>query len=167
MHTQPLFAVFFGSFVLAACSSSSDASTANGDGGGGTGAGDTYAADRTLCVDTINQYRATIGLPAYTEWTDGESCADGEAKSDSSTGKAHGAFGTCNENAQDECPGWPGSDVATSLKGCLQQMWNEGPGTDFSTHGHYINMSSKQYSQVACGFFVTTDGSLWAVQNFK
>ena len=151
----------------AACSSSSDASSASGDGGNGTGGGDPYAADRKLCVDTINQYRATLGLPAYTEWTDEEACADGEAKSDSSTGKAHGAFGTCNESAQDECPGWPGNDIPGSLKGCLQQMWNEGPGTDFSTHGHYINMSSKTYTQAACGFYVTPDGSLWAVQNFK
>ena len=152
--------------LVAACSSSSD-STSTADGGSGTGAGDPYAADRKLCVDTINQYRATLGLPGYTEWSDEESCADGEAKSDSASGQAHGAFGTCNENAQDECPGWPGNDIAGSLKGCLQQMWNEGPGTDFSTHGHYINMSSSKYTQAACGFFVTPDGSLWAVQNFK
>lgn len=170
------YALFAMALALAACSSGDDSTSAAGGDGGtggsgsdgqGTGPGDTNAANRKLCVDTINQYRATLSLPAYTEWNDGESCADGEAESDSKSGKAHGAFGTCKESAQDECPGWPGNDIAGSIKGCLQQMWNEGPGSDFATHGHYINMSSSKYSQAACGFYVTTDGKLWAVQNFK
>ena len=50
---------------------------------------------------------------------------------------------------------------------CLQMMWNEGPGTDFATHGHYINMSSTSYTMFACGFFTLKNGSVWAVQNFK
>lgn len=177
--------------VLAACSSSSTdpsgtgtgddggagtgpgaGAGTGGDGGGGgngqgTGAGDTYAASRSLCVDTINQYRATLGLPGYTEWNDQESCADGEAQSDSASGKAHGAFGSCKESAQDECPGWPSADIGESIKGCLKQMWAEGPGSDFSAHGHYLNMSNKGYTHAACGFYVTADGKLWAVQNFK
>ena len=44
---------------------------------------------------------------------------------------------------------------------------DEGPGTDFSTHGHYINMSSTKYSAVACGFYQTPGGKFWAVQDFK
>ena len=46
-------------------------------------------------------------------------------------------------------------------------MWNEGPGSDFNTHGHYINMSSTMYKQVACGFYTTAAGKIWAVQDFK
>ena len=47
-------------------------------------------------------------------------------------------------------------------------MWAEGPGTDFSAHGHYINMSSTDYTQVACGYYTTSDGkTVWAVQDFK
>jgi hypothetical protein len=46
-------------------------------------------------------------------------------------------------------------------------MWNEGPGEDFSKHGHYINMSSTKYTKVACGFWTTPKGSVWAVQNFR
>jgi hypothetical protein len=152
--------------VLAACSSSSSDATST-DGGGGGGGGGPNAEATSTCVTAINNYRATLSLPAYTEWTDGETCASGEAQSDSASGKAHGAFGTCSESAQDECPGWPGDDLDTSITGCLKQMWAEGPGTDFSTHGHYINMSSSKYTQVACGFFVTSSGDLWAVQNFK
>ena len=161
--------------VLAACSSSSsDSGTGNGGGSGGgggngqgTGAGDTYASSRSLCVDTINSYRATLGLPNYAEWNDEEACADTEAKSDSESGKAHGALGTCKEMAQDECPGWPGDDIDQSIKDCLKMMWAEGPGDDFSAHGHYLNMSNKDYTSAACGFYVTPDGKLWAVQNFK
>lgn len=46
-------------------------------------------------------------------------------------------------------------------------MWNEGPGSDFQTHGHYINMASTQYTKVACGFAVMPNGSVWAVQDFQ
>ncbi|MFO0661228.1 MAG: hypothetical protein U0165_15555 [Polyangiaceae bacterium] len=53
------------------------------------------------------------------------------------------------------------------MDGCLQMMWDEGPGSDFSQHGHYINMSSTSYTMAACGFYTGSDGSTWAVQNFK
>ncbi|MCB9704149.1 MAG: hypothetical protein H6711_19830 [Myxococcales bacterium] len=133
--------------------------------GGTTGGGDGSLAQ--LCVDTINEYRASLGLPAYQRWTDGEACADGEAESDSKTNTPHGAFPSCGEFAQNECPGWPSSDPEGSLLGCLDLMWSEGPGADFAKHGHYINMSSEMYTKVACGFYTTASGDLWAVQNFK
>jgi hypothetical protein len=44
-------------------------------------------------------------------------------------------------------------------------MWAEGPGSDFETHGHYINMSSTMYSEVECGFNDTSDW--WGVQDFQ
>ena len=40
-------------------------------------------------------------------------------------------------------------------------------GSDISTHGHYINMSSTQYTQVACGFYTLSDGQVWATQDFQ
>jgi len=52
------------------------------------------------------------------------------------------------------------------ITGCLDAMWKEGPG-DFAGHGHYINMSSDRYTLVACGFFTTSDGRMWSVQDFK
>ncbi len=118
-----------------------------------------------LCVDAINGYRASIGLPPYARWTANETCVDGQGLSDSQTGVPHSAFGQCSEWAQNECPGWPGT--ATSVIGsCLQVMWNEGPGP-FSTHGHYINMSNPAYTKVACGFAVLPNGTVWAVQDFQ
>jgi hypothetical protein len=90
---------------------------------------------------------------------------DGEAAKDAAAKKAHSTFGSCSESAQNECPGWPGSN-ATVLDGCLLSMWKEGPGADFQAHGHYINMASTTYTKVACGFHRLPDGSVWAIQNF-
>ncbi|AGP40730.1 CAP domain-containing protein [Sorangium cellulosum] len=119
-----------------------------------------------LCVDTINQHRATLGLPPLARWTEAESCSDEESESDGNTGQAHGAFGACDERAQNECPGWNGPPESMIVP-CLQAMWDEGPGEDFNKHGHYINMSSTAYTKVACGFHTFPDGSVWAVQNFR
>lgn len=126
---------------------------------------DPWEAARQICVDTINMYRATIGLPPYERWFDAETCSDGEAQSDGQTGTPHGAFGMCDEFAQNECPGWP-APAEQSLPGCLAQMWAEGPGEDFNMHGHYLNMASESYSRVACGF-AEGQGGLWMVQNFQ
>jgi hypothetical protein len=46
-------------------------------------------------------------------------------------------------------------------------MWAEGPGPFDQGHGHYDNMSSTQYTAVACGFYTQPDGSVWATQDFK
>ncbi len=127
--------------------------------------GDPDEAATKLCFDTINMYRGTLGLPPYQRWTDAETCSDGEAQSDGQSGTPHGAFGMCGEFAQNECPGWPGPPEAM-IEGCLAQMWAEGPGDDFQMHGHYINMSSEAYTEVACGFAIV-NGEVWAVQNFR
>jgi Cysteine-rich secretory protein family len=156
-----------------------------GGGGGGAGAGgagaggsgSSNAATSTsgssgstdpaqICVDHINTLRATLKLPPYARWSSGEACAGMEAQKDEASNSPHSAFGTCGEHAQDECPGWPGPP-SQMITQCLDQMWAEGPGTDFSTHGHYINMSSTSYTEVACGYYTLPDGSVWAAQNFK
>lgn len=118
------------------------------------------------CVDVINTYRATLSLPPYARWNKAEPCVDGQAQADSETGIAHSAFGVCEEWAQNVCPGWSGT-YADVLDGCLAMMWAEGPGEPFSEHGHYINMSSTDYTEVACGFYTTPDGAIWEVQDFR
>jgi hypothetical protein len=144
-----------------ACGSSHDGGASSD---GGDDSPDSSAAQ--LCVDTINQYRATLGLPAYTRWNAEESCAGTEAQKDSASGVAHSAFPSCGESAQDECPGWPGPP-STMITSCLAMMWAEGPGPFDDGHGHYDNMSNSSYTQVACGFYVLADGSVWATQDFK
>ena len=128
--------------------------------------GDPYASARVTCVDEINKYRATEGKPPYAGWSSAFSCVDGEAKADSISGVAHSAFGKCGEFAQNECPGWAGPPDSLIVD-CLKSMWAEGPGTPFSAHGHYINMSSTSYTSVACGFYKTASGNYWAAQDFK
>lgn len=130
-----------------------------------TAADDPDEAATQLCVDTINMYRATVGLAPLERWRDAEACSDAEAASDGKTGTAHGAFGMCGEAAQNECPGWPGPP-ASMITGCLELMWDEGPGEDFAAHGHYITMSNPDYTRVACGF-AEGDGGVWSVQNFQ
>lgn len=132
--------------------------TSGSDTTGTTSTNDGSAAD--ICVSTINQYRATKGLSPLARWSATEACADGQAVNDGSTKAAHGAFGTCGEVAQNECPGWP-APATTTIPKCLQAMWSEGPGG-----GHYEAMSSRIYTKVACGFGTAADGSIWAVQNF-
>jgi len=117
------------------------------------------------CVDRINGFRATLDLPPLARWKDAESCADDQARQDSESGIAHGAFGQCEESAQNECPGWGSYDEI--IEGCLQMMWDEGPGEPYSEHGHYINMTNTAYTEVACGFYTTPDGAVWAVQDFR
>jgi hypothetical protein len=126
--------------------------------------GDAYANARARCVEQTNTYRAQVGAPAVSRRPDRESCGDGQAASDASTGRAHGAFGQCGERAQNECPGWPGPPEVM-IDHCLKAMFDEGPG-EGSAHGHYTNMTSTKYAGVACGFHTKPDGSLWVVQNF-
>ena len=172
------------SFEDAGPSGTGGASTGGASSGGTTG-GDPFAAQRQACVDTINQLRATKSLQPLQRWTDGENCADLQATDDNKTGKAHGAwsskkFGCDGGSGQNECLGG-------GITGCLNSMWNEkdkagcagcdqctGPGgctgCDFygsqtgDVCGHYVNMSAKWFTKVACGF---SSAGNWAVQNYK
>ena len=145
--------------------SGSDSSSSGGSGGGGGTTGSSYPAAAEDCFEIINQYRASIGLPPYSRWTDAEACTDDEARRDAEANQPHGSFGSCSERAQNTCPGWPGTPDSM-IGSCLAAMWAEGPGSG-SEHGHYINMSSTSYTKVACGFYVTPQGRVWTVQDFR
>jgi hypothetical protein len=141
---------------------------------------------RQACVDTINQYRSTLGMPALTRASASvETCSDSGAQSDATTGVAHGSAGDCpGMSAQNTCPGWNPSQyggVVNALKACLQAMWNEGEppvGRDqciqqyfqgntacFLAHGHYLNMSGNN-PVVSCGFYLMPNGRVWMNQDF-
>jgi len=169
--------------LSAACSTGPDTSSDAGTDAGNadSGAADAKAESATTadaapdaaastlaqhCVDKINEYRSTLGLAPYIRDATKEKCVDGEAKTDALANQAHSAFGSCGEYAQNECPGYSSADMSASLDGCLAQMWAEGPGTDFSKHGHYINMTSTSYTHAACGFYDTGAGSFWGAQDF-
>ena len=121
------------------------------------------------CVARINQLRWKCQcLPPLRRWNGGEKCANQHAKYDAKRG-IHAGFDDeiCKPQglAQNECPAWPSTKRV--VNGCLQAMWDEGPGKRFSKHGHYINMSKPEYEAVACGFAKTPDGEIWSVQNFR
>jgi len=121
------------------------------------------------CVRRINQLRAECQcLGPLERWRDGEDCADMQAEYDANGAGAHGGFraGICSPRgrAQNECPAYPAGSIVPT---CLQQMWDEGPGEPFREHGHYLNMTNPAHSRVACGFYTTEDGRVWAVQNFN
>ena len=85
---------------LTACGNKAS-SSGGGSGPSGSAASGNATAEQS-CVDTINMYRATLSLPPYARWTDAEACADGQALKDGTSMSAHSAFGTCQENAQDD-----------------------------------------------------------------
>ena len=127
------------------------------------------------CVDRINEFLTQCAcLPALTRATDGEACADQMAAYDAAMNSAHaGAMANiCTPSgSQNECPGYSSNSQVISL--CMQQMWDEGPpptssctGTCYEQHGHYINMTDPSVHRVACGFFTTSSGKVWAAQNF-
>jgi hypothetical protein len=125
---------------------------------------------RQDCVNRINQLRCECQhLPPLMRWTAGEACADMMAAYDGARpGNYHAGFmaDICEPRGygQNECPGWPSVD--SEVSGCLQQMWDEGPGSDFSMHGHYLNMTNASFTMVACGFATGMDGQ-YAVQDFQ
>jgi hypothetical protein len=137
------------------------------------GGSDPYTEYRQQCVHRINYYRSSVGLGMLARNLAKEACVDSQCQSDAASGAAHGAFGACGESAQDECPGW--GSLLSIVTGCLQQMWDEGPGPAgtpcgggtacYQQHGHYINMTGP-YARVACGFFVGSGGKVQAIQNF-
>jgi len=140
--------------------SSGAPSTSSGGSSSGAGSSGTGSAAE-ICVATINDFRLSLGLAPYARWTETESCADGEATTDASTNRPHGAFGKCQEFGQNECPGRPGP-AEKMIPECLKDMWGEGPGG-----GHYEQMASKKYTKVACGFGTAANGEIWALQNFR
>jgi hypothetical protein len=172
-----------GSSAGGAMAGSSNAGTSSGGSGGCVeNLGCTLTAPPSTgdvaqdCVNRINQFRTECAcLPPLERWTEGEACADQMSEYDSERDEAHAGFrdDICEQggSAQNECPGY-GSETQVVSR-CLQQMWDEGPpptddceGDCFQMYGHFINMTNEAFGKVACGFFTTSDGDVWSVQNF-
>lgn len=129
-------------------------------------------ATRQAFVDKINHFRSTVGLPPLHRWMDGEACADRSAQADANANYPHQSMGSCGEMAQNTLPGYPSLEVALSTG--LNQMWQEGPppqepctGDCYMRHGHYINMTRKDFSKVAVGIYRMPDGKYWINMNFR
>jgi hypothetical protein len=159
-------------------SSSSTGSSSSSSSSTSSGSSDPYEGARQACVDKINALRATKSLPPLERWKEAEPCVDQQATWDEMNNKPHGAWGmqlypSCNGSGQNECLG----QGPNGIEGCLDQMWAEKdqagcsgcdacadaynpncPNCDFygsqtgDVCGHYVNMSAKYFSRVACGF---------------
>lgn len=129
------------------------------------------AALDSVCRDAVNADRATLSLVALKSWADSLPCISRQTDLDAATGTAHAHFGICAESAQNTCPGWPTDTTftreAATLKSCLASMWAEGPGSDYSTHGHYINMTNTGYTKVGCGFHTDDGATAWIDIDFR
>src|SRR5439155_25707051 len=118
------------------------------------------------CVDETNRYRAMAGKPALAESAQLEAYAATGAMYDFTNGphshfQATGGGGIAF--AENECPvqgGWSlpaGGDMVALVKQCVAAFYAEGPGTDYQTHGHYINMMGP-YASLGCGIYQMGSG---------
>lgn len=128
-----------------------------------------YAAEKQVCLDTINAYRATLGLMPVVRSASLEAFADQGARYDSELGKAHAHFGAFSKgavpsDAENAIPGWPLKSYKTVAKVVgegAKMMWAEGPGG-----GHYENIKGS-HTAVGCGIYVNPAGGVWVIHDFK
>jgi len=159
-------------WLLLACLVGCDSgSAATGDApGGGSGPN---AAAKQFCVSETNRYRAMNSKPALTESAALDTYADTGAMHDFST-SPHDHFSTTSGGgiamAENECPqqgNWQyteGGDLNMVVGNCIAAFYAEGPGTDYSTHGHYINMMGP-YAALGCGIYYS-GGKITIVQDY-
>ncbi len=141
-------------FVIACGSSSS--SDDDDDGPGST------AAAKSFCVAETNRYRAMNGKSDLVENAGLEDYAGTGAQTDYDANSPHSHFGSTSGGgiafAENECPGhsgWtlaPGGDMNALVGTCIAAFYSEGPGSDYATHGHYINMMG-DYTALGCGIY--------------
>jgi hypothetical protein len=109
------------------------------------------------CVRRINQLRAECQcLPMLERWGEVESCADQQAFDDESVATPSAHAGACGESAQLACP---------DGMGCLQRLWDEGPGGPPGEPTGYDRLATTEPLRVACGLS-PYDGSVWFNVNF-
>jgi hypothetical protein len=142
---------------------------------GATGADASPAAAtaKQFCVSETNRYRAMNGKPALTESAPLEAYADTGAMVDFSS-SPHNHFSTTSGGgiafAENECPvqgNWmlpAGGDLKATIGNCVAAFYAEGPGADYATHGHYINMMGN-YASLGCGVYQMGTG-LTIVQDY-
>lgn len=150
--------------LLVACGgsvSSGDDGPGSGSGSGSNLGGNTFSAEKAFCVSETNRYRAMVSKPALTESAVLESYADVGAMVDFSS-MPHDHFTMTNGGgiamAENECPvqgNWmlgSGQTMMDLVGQCVAAFYAEGPGTDYNTHGHYINMMGP-YTMLGCGIY--------------
>jgi hypothetical protein len=160
------------------CGAIASASAIVGCGGDDGGAGIDAAANlsaKQFCVSETNRYRAMNQKPALAENTALETYADTGANVDYTSSSPHSHFTSTSgggiASAENECPGhsgWhlsSGGDMNMLVGQCVAAFYAEGPGSDYSTHGHYINMMGP-YTKLGCGIYEAANGDVTIVQDY-
>ena len=142
--------------------------------GGDDGAAGSQDA-KQFCVSETNRYREMNGKPDLTEAATLEAFADTGAMTDYNAMSAHSHFSATQGGgiafAENECPGFsgwhlaPGGDMNALVGMCIAAFYAEGPGSDYSTHGHYINMMGN-YATLGCGIFQAGNDDVTIVQDY-
>lgn len=128
-----------------------------------------YAAEKKLCLDTINALRAKVGAKAVAWSVSLEAFADQGARYDAGLNSAHAHFSAFSKravpaDAENAVPGWPihsFKTVSAVVAQGAKMMWDEGPGG-----GHYENIKGN-HTLVGCGIYVTPEGGVWVIHDFK
>ena len=142
--------------------------------GGDDGASGDASAQQ-FCVSETNRYREMNGKADLTEAANLEAFANTGAMTDYTSMSAHSHFSATQGGgiafAENECPGFsgwhiaPGGDMNALVGMCIAAFYSEGPGTDYATHGHYINMMGN-YATLGCGIFTADNGDVTIVQDY-
>jgi hypothetical protein len=113
--------------------------------------------------------------PAVAENTALETYADQGAQVDYDSNSPHSHFTSTQGGgiafAENECPGhsgWhlsPGGDLNALVGMCVAAFYAEGPGSDYTMHGHYTNMMGP-YGKLGCGIDQATNGDVTIVQDY-
>jgi hypothetical protein len=131
-----------------------------------------------FCAAETNRYRDMVPVGHVTENTALDTYAATGAENDTMSGTPHSHFQSTSGGgiayAENECPaslGWSISpdpsqaELEDKVADCIAAFWAEGPGADYATHGHYLNMTNASFHTVGCGVYV--DGSkLTITQDF-
>jgi len=143
--------------MLVACGGDNTMSGVDGGAGGSNGP----SGPLVECVSQTNMYRQMNGKPALTESSQLETYAATGAMYDFTNGP-HSHFEATQGGgiafAENECPvqgNWmldPGGDMSALVDMCIADFYSEGPGSDYNTHGHYINMMGP-YTTLGCGIY--------------
>lgn len=131
-------------------------------------AGD-YLAERALCVELVNAYRARLDQPPLLPDPELEDCARESAEVDGETEVMLGhyeATGGCGfvANGETEIPGWALSTFGTVdavVDYGIGTLWNEGPGS-----ANYETLAY-DYEVMGCGVYVTPANRVWLVLTFR
>ncbi len=125
-------------------------------------AGD-YLAERALCLELVNAYRARLDLMPLVPDSELEGCARDAAEMDAQTEQAHGWFestGGCDflSDTELEIGGWSLERYGTVdavVDSGIGTLWATGPGSE-----PYAALTAPR-DALGCGVYVTSGGEVW------